>query len=112
MKIRELPSTIANGAATGSAVNVAAGTDPGMALCAVYVPASFNQTAMAFEGSMDGTTWFDVLKEDGTDYSVTVAAGKATVLDITKLCGFSRIRPVMGGNVNADYTVTFIAREV
>jgi len=45
----------------------------GRTLSAVRTPAALTQTVMRFQGSMDGTTYVPILKDDNTRYSITVA---------------------------------------
>lgn len=112
MKIKHLPSTYPNLATVASVINMAADSEETMAIAAVYVPASFPATTMTFKGSHDGNTYYDVLKDDGTAYTATIAAGKASSLDIAKLSGYAYLKPIPGTASDGDYTLIFAARKV
>lgn len=63
--------TIAAGAATSSSC-----ATEGPTLVGLLLPGAMTGTALTFEASHDGTNWGPVHKDDGTAYSVAVAADR------------------------------------
>lgn len=96
--------TIANGAQLSSAVDLL-----GFTLCAVETPGTFTGTAITFEVSSDNSTFVPVHKEDGNAYSITVAASRATIVDISKFRGFRYLKIKSGSAEGAARTVTLHA---
>jgi hypothetical protein len=91
---------IANGAQLSDAVDLL-----GFTLCAVETPAAFTGTAITFEVSNDNSTFVPVHKEDGNAYSITVAASRATIVDIQKFRGFRYLKIKSGSAEAAARTV-------
>lgn len=66
---------IANGASLSDA-----GRLRGMVPIAIVIPATWTAANLTFQGSVDGVTYVDVYKDDGTERTVTAAASRFIVL--------------------------------
>lgn len=115
MRTFEIPSTILDTETDGSSVNLGALSDTGATVCAIFVSAAYDQTAIEFDASLDGgTTWSPVQKVDGSALSYTCTASTAQAISVPAqdLSGFKMIRPRAPGAVGADAVLTFVARPV
>lgn len=117
MKFDIKSSIIANTATVGGAVQVGTNSvsnkpQDGFGICAIYIPASFEGTALTFQGSFDGTTYKIINKVDGTALTYTVAADTFISVPPTDLAGFPYIKPVSGTAMGAARTVQFVVRDV
>ena len=112
MKVQYLPCAIANTATVGAAVAVGNSTDEGSAVVAIYIPASFEGTALTFQGSMDGTNFAQVITTAGTALTYTVAADKWLTVPANDLAGYNWIKPVSGTAMGANRTLQFAVRPV
>lgn len=65
---QEETGTIASGASLSASIPL-----QGRTLAGVYFP-SWTAAVLTFQASHDGTTWYDVRNEDGTEYTLTAAA--------------------------------------
>ena len=99
--------TIANGAQSSSVADLL-----GFTLCAVQTPGTFTGTAITFEVSADNSTFVPVHVEAGTAYSITVAASRATIVDIQKFRGFRYVRVKSGSAEGGARTVTLHAAAI
>lgn len=107
-----LTTTILSGTSLSPAVDLG-----GMTLGVIEVPASFEGASLTFQVSADGTTFFNLFKSDGTEYSVTVAASRAYELPIADFADirYIKIRSGTSGaptNTGADRVLGLIARAV
>lgn len=53
----------------------------GLLLSGIVFPAAMTGTAVTFDFSFDGSTWYDVKETDGSDVSYTVSAGDVVRVD-------------------------------
>lgn len=80
--------TIANGASLSDALNIASRNFFG-----VIMPAAWTSAAMTFQGSFDGTNYFDLYDETGTEVSFTVAASRYVIISSpAKFLGLKKIK--------------------
>lgn len=112
MKVQYLPCVIASGQTVGAAVALGSDSDTGSAVVAIYIPASFEGTALTFQGSMDNSTFAEVITSAGTALSYTVAAGKWLTVPANDLAGYLWVKPVSGTQVGANRTLQFAIRPV
>jgi hypothetical protein len=94
-------ATIANGQTLSSAI-VLNGFTP----VSILMPAAFTGTALTFQGSLDGTNFFDVKKSDGSALSYTVAQGTFVALDPTLFQGMTAIKLKSGSAEGGARTLT------
>lgn len=101
-----LTATIANGAALSDAVTV---TDK--YIRAILIPALWDAAPLTFQGSIDGTNFYDVCN-GGSEYALlATSAGQFLILDKpTLLTGFTKIKVRSGTssspvNQSADRSV-------
>ena len=59
----------------------------GLLLSGIVFPAAMTGTAVTFDFSFDGSTWYDVKETDGSDVSYTVSAGDVVVSKSVKEAG-------------------------
>lgn len=87
----------------------------GQILTAIVIPAATEGTSMTFQQSADGTNFYDVYKDDGTEYSITVAASRYIVVDQSKFAGvrWLKVRTGTSGSPTtqsgADAAITLIS---
>ena len=85
--------TIASGATVSSAIKQA---DMDGILCTVCLPAAMTNTKFHFQGSPDGTTWFDIYlaKSNGnpSKYEINFAASAALSVDPTSFYSAHYVR--------------------
>lgn len=110
--LTSITATIASGASLSGALNIA-----GKGLVRILMPAAFSGTALTFQTSMDGVTYYNLYKPDGTEYSVTVAAARAIVLPPADFAGFNYLKVRSGTSgaattEGADRSVVLVARPV
>jgi hypothetical protein len=98
--------TIASGAATSAALDCG-----GRTLCGVYLPSTFDGTALTFSVSWDGTNFF-ALWSGGAAYSVTVAASTYQELDPAKFAGVKSVKFTSGTNQATTDTILTAAVRV
>jgi hypothetical protein len=67
---------IAAGAALSGAIQIGGGR-----VSAIVMPAVWTTANLTFQGSIDGTTYYDVYDEAGSEYGVTAAASRYIALD-------------------------------
>lgn len=94
-------ATIPNGSSTSNEIDLRY-----QALMGLHMPAAFTGTTITFTASNTaGGTFNPVYKDDGTQYSVTVATNRAIAIDYTKLAGFRFIKLVSGSTEGATRTI-------
>jgi hypothetical protein len=71
---RRLTFTIADGQSVSGAIDISNSTTGGVSWAS-----DAEGTTVTFQEQDDAGTWFDVLREDGTELEVTVAAGKTSM---------------------------------
>lgn len=78
----------------------------GMCLCGIFFPAAFTGTAVTFEASLDGTTFFAVKSTtSGTSLSYTVAQGEYVAINPVDFQGIATLRIVSGSSEGAARTL-------
>jgi hypothetical protein len=102
------PVTIANGQALSSII-----VCKGLKLAGIIMPATWDAAAITLQAGMDGVTFQDVYDKSGAEVSITVAAGKCTMMDPAPLQAacYLRIRSGTGAapvNQTAQRTVNLI----
>lgn len=110
--LTRLSTTIANGQAVTAAINLR-----DQPVLAIQMPASWTTANLTFQGSNDGTTFFDVYTLDGEEYTVVAAAGRYIVLSpfdfqwarYIKIRSGTTATPV---NQSADRTIVLVTRRV
>ena len=101
-------ATIANGGTTSGALDLLSET-----LLGIFVPSSFTGTALTFQvaTAVDGT-YVTLTNEDGSDYSVTVAASKFVAVDPQIFAGVRFAKLVSGSAEGAERTLTLATRAI
>jgi hypothetical protein len=99
--------TITSGQSLSAAVNLG-----GRILCGIYMPASWTAAGLTFQGSPDGTTYYNV-QSDTAEITVTAAASVFLGLDPVRFFGinFLKVRSGTGGtpvNQGADRALTLM----
>ena len=84
----------------------------GLLLSGIVFPAAMTGTAVTFDFSFDGSTWYDVKETDGSDVSYTVSAGDVVRVDPSGWAFASSgfIRVTSGSSEAADRNITLIFR--
>lgn len=101
--------TIANGASLSSAVDLG-----GRKLVGIIMPSSWTAASLTFQGSVDGTNFFNVY-DGATERSLTVAASYYSMLNIGDWVGFRYIKFRSGTagtpvNQGADRVITLVVQ--
>jgi len=99
-----LTSNIAASGTNGSHVYVSVPNEP---IFAVETPAALTSTALKFEYSPDGGTTFKKVYNEGTEYSLTVAASRFIVVNAAVFRGLSCVRPVAQSSEAAAREIKF-----
>ena len=76
-----LSATIANGASLSGAVAISYLTP-----LHIVIPAGFDGSAITFQGSVDGTTYYNLYDESGTE--VNFPAGASRIIKVTNIAYF------------------------
>lgn len=79
---------ILTGASLSAAFNIPSGYFP----CKIELPAAFDGTALTFQGSVDGTTFFDMYWDDGTEVKYTVAHSRLIVAKLQDFIGLKAFK--------------------
>ena len=80
-------------------------------LVALVTPATLTGTSFTFQASVDGSTYNNVYNE-GTQYSVTVAASRYVALDPAVFAGAQYVKVVSGSTEAAERTITLVSVSV
>lgn len=110
--LSRLTATISNGQAITASIYLR-----DQPLVAIQMPASWTAANLTFQGSNDGTTFFDVYNLDGDEYTVTAAASRYIVLSPFEFqwARYIKIRSGTTGtpvNQSADRTIVLVTRRV
>lgn len=99
-------ATIANGQTKSGAVDLG-----GRTLQGIFTPGALTGTALTFEAAptADGT-YVPVRKEDGSAYTLTVAASRYTRVDATLFAGLRFIKVVSGSSEGAERVLNLSSR--
>jgi hypothetical protein len=99
--------TILNGQTTSDFVDT-----QGLTVCAVFLPAGFAGSVLAFTASPDGVAAYVTLQSGGADYAVGgVIASRCVILDPSVFAPL-RFLKFVGGVQTADRTLTLVLRPV
>lgn len=80
--------TIANGQSLSGALNIASRNFFG-----VIMPASWTAASLTFQGSFDGTTFYDLYDENGIEVSFTVSASRYVIISTpAKFLGLKKLK--------------------
>lgn len=85
--------TIAAGAALSDAANIGDGTVVG-----IYTPTGWTAANITVQASHDGSAWFNVHDNAGTEVSISAAADRFNALDPDLLMGAHLVRLRSGTN--------------
>ncbi len=107
MKVKHGTAIIAASGTTSNAIET--GTDN--CFVGFYTPASLTGTSFTFQASPDNSTFYNVLDE-GTSYSVTVAASRYVSVKPAVFVGARYIKIVSGSTESSERTITTCFREV
>jgi len=89
--------TIANGASLSGALNIDQRN-----LFAILMPAAWTAAALTFKGSFDGTDYFDLYDEYGTEINFTVAASRYILISVPiKFLGLKKLKVRSGTSASA-----------
>ena len=80
-------------------------------LVALVTPSTLTGTSFTFQASVDGSTYNNVYNE-GTQYSVTVAASRYVALDPAVFAGAQYVKVVSGSTEAAERTITLVSVSV
>ena len=86
-------------------------------LAAILLPAAWTAAGITFQGSADGVTYGDIHASDGTELTLTVAAGQLVTLtaDALRAVPFLKVRSgtaAVAVNQAAARTLTLITRQL
>lgn len=101
-------STVATVAIANGATTSATQTLGGDTLVGVITPAALTSTALTFQGSTDGTTWYTVLGFDGATFSQTVTTSTAYPLPPGIFAMYDYVRVVGGSTEGGARTLTLL----
>ena len=103
-------ATILSGASLSGSIDL--GTTR---LFAIIMPAAWTSASLTFQGSVDGTNWFNLYTDTGTEVSATVAASQYVVMSSpAQMLGvrYAKVRSGTSGsavNQGADRALTLVA---
>lgn len=108
------PSTFTT-SVTGTALDMTedAGAPQNTAIASLFISAGFTGTAITWEASMDGSTWFPVIDTAGAavSYACTGGTVEAMAVPPTDLCGFPHLRPISNTTITTG-SITPVVRPV
>ena len=82
------PATIASGASLSGAIHL-----HNQRLFAIVMPSSWTAANLTFQGSHDGSTYFDVYNDAGTEVTVVAAASRFIIIaSPVALLGLQRLK--------------------
>lgn len=81
-------ATIANGASLSDALNIGSRD-----MFALIMPSSWTSAALTFQGSFDGTNYFNLYDDGGNEISFTVAASRYVIISSpAKFFGLKKLK--------------------
>jgi len=96
---KKTTATIANGASLSGAIDMnrirssAEGVGGhGIHLAAIQMPSAWTAANITFQGSVDGSTYYDLYDMYGTEILVTAAASRMIALDLTMFAGINFVK--------------------
>jgi hypothetical protein len=111
MRVQHVNAVIANGQTASSAISLSDNALDFSCFVGFYTPATLTGTSFTFQASSDGSTFVNVLNE-GTSYSVTVAASRYVSVEPAVFAGVRFIKIVSGSSEGAERTIVACLREV
>lgn len=111
LSLFERIATIAAGSSLSTAINVGNRVPVGMRM-----PSGWTTAVLTFQGSVDGTNFYDLYDDGGNEISATVAANRAVVLSASAFPSFPYLKIRSGTssapvNQAADRVITVMCRE-
>jgi len=107
MIVKQVNATIAASGTASSAIETGANN----CFVGFYTPAALTGTSFTFQASPDNSTFYNVLDE-GTSYSVTVAASRYVAVKPAVFVGARYLKIVSGSAEGAERVVIACLREV
>lgn len=96
---KKTTATIANGASLSGAIDMnrirssAEGMGGhGIHLAAIQMPSAWTAANITFQGSVDGSTYYDLYDQYGTEILVTAAASRVILLDLSMFAGINFVK--------------------
>ena len=118
MSILKKTLTIAAGSSNSAAINLrAVNSDEGVAaqgktLLGVILPSAMTGATISVQGSLDGTNFYAVQDNSGTDLSLTFSASKWRTLDPTIFAAIPIVRFVSSGTEASSRDLIAVVRDV
>jgi len=81
-----------------------------MTVTHMLLPASFEGTSVTFDVTLNGSTWYDLYDQDGTEVSVAVSSSRAILLQPADFIGVLGFRITSSSAQTGDAVVTFVTR--
>lgn len=81
-------ATIANGASLSGVVGLGAE----VSIAVIIMPAAWTAADLTFQGSIDGTTFYDVYNDAGDEYLIPTAASRIIILNVPLSFFYAKIR--------------------
>ena len=102
-RINLLSATIASGQSLSNAVFF-----DQSAVVGLYIPTGTSITAATFQLSADGSTFYNVVEDDGTEYQAIVAAGQYVPLTLNNFLGgrYMKVRAGTTSSPSSQSTAT------
>ncbi|OGO41097.1 MAG: hypothetical protein A2Z04_01560 [Chloroflexi bacterium RBG_16_57_9] len=94
--ISRLTATIANGASLSDALTLA-----GRQVAVIEMPSSWTAACLTFQASLDGSNYFNVYHDDGSEVYVIVDASRRVHVDIEALSQQKYIKLRSGTSITA-----------
>lgn len=90
-------ATIANGASLSGAVNIS-----NRNMFGILMPSAWTAAALTFQGSLDGTNFYDLYDDTGTEISFSVAASRYVLVSWpAKFFGLKKLKIRSGTSASA-----------
>lgn len=100
-------ATILNGQTTSDSIDL-----QGRGLVGLILPAAFTGSAITFQMSLDGSTFYNVYNAANTQLSMTVTQGRAYLFNPGDLLSVRYIKLVSGSSEGGNRSITLIARDL
>jgi hypothetical protein len=105
IRIDDTAATIAISTTTSGAIDMG-----GMNLVGLIMPAAMTGTSMTFQGSVDGTNYFDLYDSSGTQLSITIAASRFILLVPADFAAVRYLKLVSGSSEAAERSINLVHR--
>jgi hypothetical protein len=83
----DLAATIANGASLSGAVNLGNG-----GLAAIVMPSAWTAAVLTFQGSSDGTNFYNLYDDTGSEITATVSTSRIVALQPSLFAGLRYVK--------------------